>query len=66
MGRKKIDLTGQRFGKLVVLSEIADRDKHKHVKWLCVCDCGNRTTQAGVDLRKGSTTSCVVLCIHNS
>ena len=58
MGRKKVDLTGQRFGKLVVLSEIADRDKHKHVKWLCVCDCGNRTTQAGVDLRKGSTTSC--------
>ena len=34
------DLTGQRFGKLVVLSR-AENDKTKHTRWLCQCDCGN-------------------------
>ena len=35
-GRKKIDLTGSRCGKLVVLGR-AERDKY----WRCQCDCGN-------------------------
>lgn len=37
MGRK--DLTGQRFGKLVVLEE-AGKDG-KYSLWKCHCDCGN-------------------------
>ena len=42
---KKIDLTGQPFGRLVVIRE-AGRDKHGNVLWLCRClgkngdDCG--------------------------
>lgn len=53
---KKIDLTGQRFGKLLVVSE-AGR-KRKEVQWLCKCDCGNTTLVSGYYLRKGHTKSC--------
>lgn len=40
MPRELIDLTGQRFGKLVVIKEV-DRDKHNYRQYLCKCDCGN-------------------------
>ena len=54
----KIDLTGQRFGKLVVVGEVAERDKHKKILWSCVCDCGTRKDVSGGSLRRGESTSC--------
>lgn len=34
---KKIDLTGERFGRLNVLSEVPERDRDKKVLWnVCV------------------------------
>lgn len=54
---KLIDLTGQRFGRLVVI-ERAESDKRGCAKWLCRCDCGNVTTVNGALLRDGKTTSC--------
>lgn len=45
------DITGKRFGKLVVLGKAKD-------KWLCLCDCGNRKTIYSGALRNGSTKSC--------
>lgn len=36
----KLDLTGLRFGKLVVLREIQER-KRGYACWRCLCDCGN-------------------------
>ena len=53
---KKIDLTGQRFGRLVVISE-AGR-KNGAVAWLCRCDCGNEIVIRGDKLRRGHTQSC--------
>ena len=50
------DLTGQRFGKLVVLRR-ADSN-HKRVSWECVCDCGNHVVIIGRDLKNGHTKSC--------
>lgn len=47
------DLTGQRFGKLVVLG----RDI-KQKKWKCQCDCGNIKYVSTVCLSNGSTKSC--------
>ena len=39
----RVDLTGERFGKLEVL-RISDRKGGKSGRWwLCVCDCGNLT-----------------------
>ena len=56
-----IDLTGQRFGRLVVVS-MADRRPGDPVKWMCRCDCGNTKTVDGVLLRQGETRSCG--CLH--
>lgn len=37
------DLTGQRFGRLVVLCDDGTRDKHRNIMWKCQCDCGEIT-----------------------
>lgn len=52
-----IDITGQRFGRLVVLGPV-ERNKHKQVIWRCQCDCGAETVVAGYHLRYGDTVSC--------
>jgi len=54
---KFIDLTGQRFGRLVVLEE-AGRSKSGKVMWLCRCDCGNETVTVTGSLKNGETKSC--------
>ena len=54
---KKIDLTGQRFGRLVVIREYG-RSKGGFVLWLCKCDCGNELVVRSVNLRSGNTQSC--------
>jgi hypothetical protein len=54
--RKLIDLTGQRFGKLVVFARTGSQAGH--ALWKCTCDCGNETTATGSNLTKGGVTSC--------
>ena len=58
---KKIDLTGQRFGRLLVIRE-AGR-KNGHVAWLCKCDCGNEVVINGAYLRNGKSQSCGCLVV---
>jgi hypothetical protein len=53
----KIILTGQRFGRLLVVSEHG-RKYDGCVTWLCKCDCGNERIVSGHSLRAGSTRSC--------
>jgi hypothetical protein len=53
----KVDLTGMKFGRLQVLSEVG-KTKGGQYKWACECDCGNKTAVAGFDLRSGHTMSC--------
>ena len=53
---KKLDLTGQRFGKLTVLrpaENIGDC-----TAWICQCDCGQETVVRTSKLRSGRTASC--------
>lgn len=57
MGRKAIDLTGQRFGRLVVL-ERAENEPKKHARWLCKCDCGNELIVQSHCLKLGGQKSC--------
>ena len=52
------DLTGQRFGKLRVLSRAEERDEQGRILWNCVCDCGNRIAAPGGQLRNGYRHSC--------
>jgi hypothetical protein len=49
---KNIDLTGQRFGRLIAVKYVGKS------KWECRCDCGNMVTALSNNLRRGNTTSC--------
>src|SRR5580765_186423 len=51
------DLSGERFGRLVVL-EYAFTDEHRHSNFLCRCDCGTLTTVVRPSLTSGRTQSC--------
>jgi hypothetical protein len=55
-GRRFQDLTGQRFGRLVVQSFI-EASKNGS-RWLCICDCGNTNNVLASNLKAGHCTSC--------
>lgn len=58
---KKIDLTGNRFDRLLVISQAAHRESPSGVllvMWYCLCDCGNTSIVRGSDLRLKKTRSC--------
>jgi hypothetical protein len=57
MNTKKKDLTGKRFGRLIVIGPSEPR-RGKRPDWLCRCDCGKTVTVLGVDLLQGSALSC--------
>ena len=61
MGRKSIDLTDQKFGRLIVLN-LTGRDKWGQSLWRCECECGNIAKVRGRDLRTGNSLSCG--CLH--
>lgn len=53
-----IDLTGQRFGRLVAL-RIDNSQKHRLGRlWECQCDCGGIIIVIAAKLRNGHTRSC--------
>ena len=52
---KKLDLTGQKYGRLTVISEIIGK---KCSTWKCQCECGNITNVSLSHLRDGHTRSC--------
>lgn len=54
---KFIDMTGQKFNWLTVLSRQGVQGKGQ-VTWLCRCDCGNETVVRGDSIRNGHTVSC--------
>ena len=58
MDMVKIDLVGQRFGRLTVIKEAEERTKSRQYAWVCKCSCGGDAVVAGHDLRKGHTQSC--------
>lgn len=62
---RRLDLTGQRFGSLVVLQPSEPYIKPSGTKitqWLCECDCGNTTVVRTEYLRNGHTISCGCAC----
>jgi hypothetical protein len=59
-----IDLTGRRFGRLVVTALTGERRGANLTRvWLCQCDCGREVRVRGDCLRRGTTTSCG--CYHS-
>lgn len=55
---KKIDLTGQKFGRLTVLQEYPKRNNSGGVQWVCQCECGNQIIVNSDNLRRNHTKSC--------
>jgi len=53
---KMIDITGQRFGKLLVSNFVERKNCHSWFK--CDCDCGGMTVTTSNNLRRGHTVSC--------
>ena len=55
-----IDLTGRRYGRLIVIERVTNDGRS--VRWLCRCDCGNEREVRGASLTTGNTSSCG--CLH--
>lgn len=58
---KFIDLTGQKFNKLLVLERMPNTSNGQTV-WKCQCDCGTITIVRGSNLKSGVVKSCG--CLH--
>ena len=52
-----IDMTGQRFGRLVVI-ERSGSSKYGRAQWLVQCDCGQMVVTEGASMRSGNSLSC--------
>jgi len=55
------DLTGRRFGRLIVISE-SNRSSKGKVMWNCICECGNEVSILSSSLLNNNTNSCG--CLH--
>lgn len=57
----RIDLSGNKYGRLTVLSfsgqKLSDKGNRCSM-WNCVCDCGNTVDVAGSSLKNGTSKSC--------
>ncbi len=58
---KKLSIIGEKFGKLLVVSEVSERTIQGKVKFNCICDCGNKIQAIGSKLKNGWTKSCSCL-----
>jgi hypothetical protein len=63
---KRLELIGQRFGRLTVISlsgikKYGDKS-NQYTLWECLCDCGAIKQVVGATLRSGKTISCG--CYH--
>lgn len=54
---KIVDITGQRFGRLIVIAK-TDKRASGCVMWKCVCNCGNITEVRSDKLKSEHTQSC--------
>ncbi len=53
---KKLDLTGEKYGRLTVLTPAENIGRR--TAWLCRCECGKETVVLTSRLRSGHTKSC--------
>lgn len=61
---RRIDITGQRFGRLVAIQ--FKGVEHESARWLCRCDCGVEKVVGASKLRSGNTRSCGCLAAETA
>lgn len=54
----KLDLTGNKYGRLTVLGDVGKRTGKGRVLWHCLCECGRVTFVRADHLKNGSVVSC--------
>ena len=57
MNAKVVDMTGEKFTSITALS-IAGKSSSGDLKWLFICDCGNKFIATGRYARIGKITTC--------
>nr|DAP96422.1 MAG TPA: Acetone carboxylase alpha subunit [Caudoviricetes sp.] len=55
---RRMDLTGQRFGRLTAIEYLPSSGSRNGARWRCRCDCGREIVAASANLKSGHTTSC--------
>lgn len=60
---RKVDLVGQKFGRLTVIADSGER-RHRSVVWECKCDCGASHHVMSYNLINGTTRSCGCLRVE--
>jgi hypothetical protein len=55
---KLIDMTNQRYGRLVIIKKADKRTANGNAQWVCQCDCGNYIVADRYSLVNGTTKSC--------
>lgn len=58
ISRQTLDLTNQRFGKLIAKEKTDKRNNDGRVIWKCLCDCGCWCEANTHDLQQGKICSC--------
>jgi hypothetical protein len=53
-----MDITGDRYAKLVAIESVKSAAGYQGILWLFRCDCGNMTIARLKDVRRGNTKSC--------
>jgi len=53
-----IDISGSRYGRLLVLERGPSSKGRTNANWWCLCDCGNRVLICGGNLKNSNTQSC--------
>lgn len=56
---KLVDRLGDRYERLTVIARAPNKGgKDQNAQWVCKCDCGNKVTAYGQDLKRGKVKSC--------
>lgn len=57
-GNPPNDISGLKYGRLIVVKKTENTNNYINGKWLCKCECGNELYVSGSALRSGNTRSC--------
>jgi len=66
MFHKVKDISGNKYGKLTVLKYDKGSKGSGKARWICECDCGNKTIARTNSLTSGHTQSCGCLSVEKS
>lgn len=58
MGKQRLQLTGNRYGRWLVVADTGKVDHKKRSLWHVVCDCGSEREIAAEPLTRGKSKSC--------